>query len=76
MIILDTNVLSELMRPAPNPTAHPHAQIASQGRRMGRSISQFDAQIAAIAHSSGAAVATPNVTDFEPCGVNLINPWD
>jgi len=138
MIVLDTNILSELMRPAPtkrvvtwmaarpaqslyttsitqaeilhgvmllpsgrrrnafekaaeemfreefagrvlsfgSDAALPYARIAVDRRRAGRPISQFDAQIAAIARCTGAAVATRNVTDFEGCGVDLVNPWD
>lgn len=44
-------------------------------RRAGRPISQFDCQIAAIAHSRGAMLATRNVADFEGCGVELVDPW-
>lgn len=137
MIILDTNVLSELMRPKPAETvlrwvgsrpaaglyttsitqaeilhglmllpagrrrraleaaalsmfkedfggrilsfdsdAAPHyAHIASERRRAGRPISHFDAQIAAIARSTGSAIATRNVGDFESCRVALVDPW-
>lgn len=35
-----------------------------------------DGQIAAIARSRRANVATRNVTDFRDCGVTLINPWE
>jgi len=137
MIILDTNVLSEVMKPAPDaevlawmaaqPAANlyttsitqaeilhglmllpagrrrraleaaatsmftedfggrilgfgtdaapPYARIASERRRAGRPISHFDAQIAAIACSTGAAVATRNLRDFDGCGVTLVDPW-
>ena len=138
MILLDTNILSELMRPAPSaivvrwmasqpatglyttsitqaeifhgimllPTgrrrnafeaaanamfnqdfdgrilafgsdaARPYALIAAERRRAGRPISHFDAQIAAIARSAGAAIATRNVADYDGCGVKVINPWE
>ncbi len=56
--------------------AHPYARIATERRRAGRPISHFDAQIAAIAHSARATVATRNTTDFDDCGVRVINPWD
>ena len=137
MIILDTNVLSELMRPSPEPrveawlTAQPDtsvfisaiteaelrygmaimpdgkrrtaltaelenmlkadfagrilpfdsvaarafAIIASERRQNGRPISQADAQIAAIARSRGAVLATRNEPDFDDCGIEVTNPW-
>ena len=137
MILLDTNILSELMRPVPDPAverwfaaqpdaslfisaiteaelrygaallpggkrrsaltaeidgmleedfdgrilpfdrlaAQAFAVIAADRRQAGRPISQADAQIAAIAHSRGAALATRNVPDFDGCGVKVINPW-
>ncbi len=61
-MVLDTNVLSELLRPADR-------------RAAGRPISQFDAQIAAIARAHQAAVATRNVADFSGCGIDVIDPW-
>jgi toxin FitB len=137
MIVLDTNVVSELMRPAParhvagwvagqpiqslyttsitqaeilhgvgllpagrrrrlleaaaeamfredfagrvlpfaSDAASLYALIAVERRRIGRPISQFDAQIAAIARSSGATIATRNVADFTACSVDLVDPW-
>jgi hypothetical protein len=52
-----------------------YARIAVERRRAGRPISHFDAQIAAIARLTGAAIATRNVADFEGCGVKLVDPW-
>lgn len=137
MIVLDTNVLSELLRPAPEPrveawlavqegasvyftavgeaellhgiallpvgkrrsslaraiesileedfrdrilsfdrgAAQAYAAIAADRRAAGRPISQFDAQIAAIARAHQAAVATRNVPDFSGCGIDVIDPW-
>ena len=138
MIVLDTNVLSELMRPAPaepviawvsarpatsqytttvtqaeilygilllaagkrrarllnaadamfaeefagrvlgfgSDAAALYARIAADRRRVGRPISHFDAQIAAIARANGATVVTRNVADFYGCGVELVDPWN
>lgn len=136
MIVLDTNVLSEAMKPAPAPAvaswmvlqnagelftttvseaeillgiailpdgrrkqeleaavrrvlglfssrilsfdsaaAQVYARIVAERRRIGRLIGSFDAQIAAIAHSRGMALATRNVPDFDGIGVTLIDPW-
>jgi predicted nucleic acid-binding protein len=52
------------------------AQIATQRRRMGKPISQADAQIASICNSCQATLATRNIADFEDCGIDLINPWE
>jgi predicted nucleic acid-binding protein len=137
MILLDTNILSELMRPAPeqavehwladqpeasvfisaiteaelrygaqimpsgkrraalitqieamieedfsgrilpfdSQAAIAFADIAARRRQVGRPIAQADAQIAAIARSRGASIATRNVSDFEGCDVEIIDPW-
>lgn len=137
MIILDTNVISELLRPAPEPkvehwlsaqdglnvyltsiseaelryglaimgngkrraalvdavdrilredlagrilpfdsdAAQSYATIAAARRAAGRPIAQADCQIASIAHTRGATVATRNTPDFEGCEIDLINPW-
>ncbi len=52
------------------------AEIAFQRRRKGKPISQADAQIAAICRVNKAMIATRNVTDFEDCGIEIINPWE
>jgi predicted nucleic acid-binding protein len=55
--------------------ARGYADVVSARRRAGTPISQFDAQIAAIALSHRLQLATRNVSDFEGCGVALTNPW-
>jgi predicted nucleic acid-binding protein len=49
--------------------------IAAGRRVKGSPIAALDAQIAAIARSHRAILATRNTTDFEGCGVRLVNPW-
>ena len=51
------------------------AAIVTGRRKVGRPMSQADAQIAAIARSRGAQLATRNVADFDGCGVEIMNPW-
>lgn len=53
-----------------------YATVSAARRRAGRPISTADAQIAALARSHGATLATRNLRDFEGCGVEIINPWD
>ena len=55
--------------------AQAYAPIFALRRRIGRPINVLDCQIAAIAHSRSATVATRNTGDFENCGIEIINPW-
>lgn len=137
MIVLDTNVVSELLRPVPTPrvvdwyageaapdafvsavteaelrygvaimpagrrrdslattiegllerefadrilsfnssAAKAYATIAAERRSAGRPIEPADCQIAAIARSLGASVATRDTRGFEGCGIEVIDPW-
>ena len=52
-----------------------HADVVAHRRQAGRPMPQFDAQIAAIARSRGAVLATCNVWNFEGCGITVVNPW-
>jgi len=52
------------------------AAISMQREQSGRPTSQFDAMIAAICKVRRAAIATRNVSDFEQCGIRIINPWE
>ena len=61
--------------PFDSAAAAAYATIAATRRLAGRPISQADAQIAAIAASRGATIATRNVTDFADCGVAVLDPW-
>ena len=55
--------------------AREFALIVFERRRIGRRIDEADAQIAAIARAHGATLATRNVTDFEHCGIEVVDPW-
>jgi predicted nucleic acid-binding protein len=52
-----------------------YAIIASERERTGRPMGGFDALIAAICRSNGAALATRNMPDFDGVGVEVIDPW-
>ena len=62
--------------PFDSDAARAFAQVAVSRRAAGFAVAQMDAQIAAIARSRGAKLATRNIQDFEHCGVTLENPWD
>jgi predicted nucleic acid-binding protein len=55
--------------------ARAFARLAARRKRAGRPLNQLDAQIAGIVHSRGAKLATRNVSDFEGCEIELLNPW-
>jgi toxin FitB len=62
--------------PFDSAAAREYATIAAARRHAGRPIAEADAQIAAIARSRGAAVATRNGEDFAGCGVTVVSPWE
>ena len=49
--------------------------IAASRQRAGRTVEIRDVQIAGIACSRKATLATRNVRHFEGLGVRLVNPW-
>ncbi|MBL8279007.1 MAG: type II toxin-antitoxin system VapC family toxin [Pelomonas sp.] len=52
-----------------------YAALVATRRSTGKPISQFDAQIAAIALTHRATLVTRNVDDFNGCGLTVVNPW-
>jgi len=52
------------------------AQIDAERQHRGRPAGFGDTQIAGIAASRGAAIATRNVRHFSDLSVAVINPWD
>jgi len=57
-------------------SARMFAVVATQRRASGRPINEPDAQIAALARVHDATLATRNTSDFEGCGVRVVNPWE
>jgi toxin FitB len=51
------------------------AKIAAERRSLGTPISHADAQIAAITQIRKATLATRNVSDFENCRIEVVDPW-
>jgi toxin FitB len=60
--------------PFDSAAASAYAGVVELRRAASRPISQFDAQVAAIALSPRAVLATRNVSDFEGFGLGLHSP--
>jgi predicted nucleic acid-binding protein len=71
VIVLDTDVLSELTRQYPDQGVI----VAADRDRVGRLIGVADAQIASVCRKLQAALATRNIRDFEQAGLELVDPW-
>ena len=50
-------------------------ELAAEQQRNGRTVEIRDVQIAGIAASRRAVLATRNTRHFEAAGIELINPW-
>ena len=55
--------------------ARTYGEVMSLRKEMGRPMNVPDGQIAAIARAHGHKIATRNISDFEDCGVELIDPF-
>lgn len=56
-------------------TANVWGRVMAQGRAAGRPPGTMDAFIAATVMRHNMTLVTHNVSDFEPFGVRLVNPW-
>jgi toxin FitB len=66
---------SEYIHPFDAEAATWYATIVARRDRLGLPIDGFDAQIAAICRTRGAALATRSAKDFRETGINVIDPW-
>ncbi|MFP4182520.1 MAG: PIN domain-containing protein, partial [Thiohalospira sp.] len=56
--------------------AEAYATLAAHRMAEGHPISMADAQIAAIARTRNAALATRNIRDFSGLSLELFDPWE
>src|SRR5215813_5840195 len=68
-------MLARRILPFEEAAARWFSTIAVERRVRGTPMAELDAQIAAIARVHGATLATRNTSDFEGCGIRLVNPW-
>lgn len=64
------------MLPFDSAAAAEYARLTAGRAATGRTMPVLDAQIAAICLANDAALVTRNVTDFDGCGIDLVNPWE
>lgn len=67
--------LEDRVQPFDQMAALAAGAIAASQQRAGRTVEIRDVQIAGIAESRHATVATRNTRHFQGTGVKLINPW-
>jgi predicted nucleic acid-binding protein len=67
--------LPDQLLPMDDRAARAYGRLAADLARGGRVIGREDTQIASIALSRGAAIATRNVRHFAQTGVKVINPF-
>ena len=70
-----TEDLQGRLLPFDEASAEAAGRIATERRRVGRSVEIRDVQIAGIALARKATIATRNVRHFEGLGLSLIDPW-
>jgi predicted nucleic acid-binding protein len=61
--------------PIDAPVADAWGRIVSRCQAQGRTIHAMDAFIAAVAEVNNLTLVTRNVSDFQPLGGTLFNPW-
>jgi predicted nucleic acid-binding protein len=71
-----SNLLTDRILTFDQLAARVYGTVLLKRRTIGRPIDEMDALIAATALAHGATLATRNTTDFEDCGIRLVNPWE
>jgi toxin FitB len=69
------SAFADQVMPVDTAAADHYAVIVSSRERAGRPIAGFDALIAAVCRSQGAALATRNASDFDGTGIEIVDPW-
>ena len=74
-ILNEDVLLGDRILPFDSAAAKAYAVIAAARRAAGHPINHADCQIAAIARSAEASVATRDSDGFQGCGIDVVNPW-
>ena len=73
-LIFDEDLEGHILAFGTDAAVH-YAELVAGRKVAGQPISQFDAMIASVARLHGAGLATRNTSDFDQCGVEVLNPW-
>lgn len=57
-------------------TSEMYAEMMAKARAEGKVVAKEDGYIAATAAAHGLIVATRDISPFEACGIEVINPWE
>jgi hypothetical protein len=69
------SAFGSLIQPFDTTAAAWFGTVIAKRASLGLPMNGFDAQIAAICRTRGAALATRNVKDFRETGIDIIDPW-
>jgi predicted nucleic acid-binding protein len=72
---LIANILTDRILPFDRDAAEAAATIAGRRVSRGNNVGARDTQIAGVAVSRGATIATRNLKDFNDLQIELVNPW-
>jgi predicted nucleic acid-binding protein len=72
---IPAGILGARIVPFDSAAAKEYATLTAQRIAAGHPISIEDAQIAAIVRANGATLVTRDVSHFQDCGFEVINPW-
>ena len=75
-VMLIQNILGNRVLPFDSEAAYAAGALAANRKKKGINITTQDTQIAGIAISRHAALATRNLKDFSDLDLKIINPWD
>jgi len=62
--------------PVDREAAHIWGELTAAAQKQGKIVASNDGLISATARRHGLRIMTRNLTDFEPTGAMLINPWE
>ena len=76
MTFLSSKALEAMFLSFDSSSAGIYAVIVSLRKKAGRAAEAFDEMIASMFITYDTSLATRNVTHFQDCGLEVLNPWE